>query len=105
MQTSVAFISHPVDIIAMAESWEDVTWDERLPLKEWVVEYTVSVDGKENHHLNILYGEDLSDVQRSLLHELRKSFVESERIEVTVLRMEEVQDTSDTPSFEGCFSP
>ena len=42
----------------MAETWEDVTWDESKPLKEWVVEYTVSVNGEMNHHLNILYGED-----------------------------------------------
>ena len=89
----------------MAETWEDVTWDESKPLKEWVVEYTVSVNGEMNHHLNILYGEDLVDVQRSLLHELRKTYVEKERIDVTVHRMEEIKDTSDSVYFEGCFMP
>ncbi len=90
----------------MAETWEDVTWDERQPLKEWVVEYTVSVDGEESHHLNILYGEDLADVQRSLLHELRKTYQENERIDVTVHRMEEIIiNTSDSTFFEGCFTP
>jgi hypothetical protein len=89
----------------MAETWEDVTWDESKPLKEWVVEYTVSVNGEMNHHLNILYGEDLVDVQRSLLHELRKTYVEKERIDVTVHRMEEIKDTSDSVYFEGCFTP
>lgn len=89
----------------MAETWEDVTWDERHPLKEWVVEYTVSVNGEENHHLNILYGENLADVQRSLLHELRKTYVENERINVTVHRMEEIQTTADSLFFEGCFTP
>lgn len=31
----------------MAESWEDVTWDQGRPLKEWAVEYTVVVDDEE----------------------------------------------------------
>jgi|TARA_B100001094_G_scaffold324889_2_gene378217 hypothetical protein len=89
----------------MAESWEDVTWDQSNPKKEWVVEYTVSVNGKKNHHLSILYGEDMSEIQKSLLNELRNTYVQDEKIEVTVHRMEEVQDTSESVSFEGCFSP
>lgn len=104
-QDGAVLISHPVHVYTMAETWEDVTWDERHPLKEWAVEYTVLVDGEENHHLNILYGEDLADVQRSLLHELRKTYVENERIDVTVHRMEEIQVTSEPTFFEGCFTP
>ena len=89
----------------MAESWEDVTWDTSDPQKEWVVEYTVSVNGDKNHHLTVLYGDDLSDIQRSLLHELRNTYVDNETIEVTVHRMEEVKETSQSVGFEGCFSP
>jgi hypothetical protein len=52
-----------------------------------------------------MYGEEIADVQRSLLHELRKSYGENERIDVTVQRMEEIQDTSEPIPFEGSFTP
>jgi len=89
----------------MAETWDDVTKDGTQPLKEWVVEYTVVVNQNTNHHLSIMYGEDLADVQRSLLLELRKSYGENERIDVTVQRMEEIQETSESITFEGSFTP
>lgn len=89
----------------MAETWEDVTKGGTQPLKEWVVEYTVVVNEETNQHLNIMYGEDLADVQRRLLLELRKNYAENERIDVTVQRMEEIKDTSDAVTFEGCFTP
>ena len=89
----------------MAESWEDVTWDQGRPLKEWAVEYTVVVDDEEYHHLNILFGEDESAVQKSLLDELRQTYVSNERIDVTLHRMEEVKEIADSNFFEGCFTP
>ncbi|MDE0869894.1 MAG: hypothetical protein OSA21_06235 [Candidatus Poseidoniaceae archaeon] len=89
----------------MAETWEDVTKDGTQPLKEWVVEYTVVVNEEKNQHLNIMYGEDLEDVQRILLIELRKNYAENDRIDVTVQRMEEIKDTSDSVTFEGFFTP
>lgn len=89
----------------MAESWEDVTWDQGRPLKEWAVEYTVAVDGEEYHHLNILFGEDESAVQKSLLDELRQTYVRNERIDVTLHRMEEIRETTNADIFEGCFTP
>ena len=89
----------------MAETWEDVTKDGTQPLKEWVVEYTVVVNEEKNQHLNIMYGEDLEDVQKILLIELRKNYAENDRIDVTVQRMEEIKDTSDSVTFEGFFTP
>lgn len=89
----------------MAETWEDVTKDGTQPLKEWVVEYTVVVNEEKNQHLNIMYGEDLEDVQRILLIELRKNYAENDRIDVTVQRMEEIKDTSNSVTFEGLFTP
>jgi len=89
----------------MAETWEDVTKDGTQPLKEWVVEYTVVVNEEKNQHLNIMYGEDLEDVQQILLIELRKNYAENDRIDVTVQRMEEIKDTSDSVTFEGFFTP
>ena len=93
------------NVSIMAETWEDVTKDGTQPLKEWVVEYTVVVNEETNQHLNIMQGEDLADVQRRLLLELRKNYAENERIDVTVQRMEEIKDTSDAVAFEGCFTP
>jgi len=105
-------VQHYTDLIThcdhgsiMAETWEDVTRDGTQPLKEWVVEYTVVVNRETNQYLNIVYGEDLADVQRRLLNELRKNYAENERIDVTVQRMEEVKETSDSVIFEGCFTP
>tara|TARA_B100000767_G_scaffold124736_1_gene118844 strand:- start:2847 stop:3116 length:270 start_codon:yes stop_codon:yes gene_type:complete len=89
----------------MAETWEDVTKDGTQPLKEWVVEYTVVVNEEKNQHLNIMYGEDLEDVQKTLLIELRKNYAENDRIDVTVQRMEEIKDTSNSVTFEGLFTP
>ena len=105
MQYSTALITYSAYLGIMAETWDDVTWDGTQPLKEWVVEYTVLVNHSTNHHLSIMYGEDIADVQRSLLHELRKSYGENERIDVTVQRMEEIQNTLESISFEGCFTP
>ena len=93
------------NVSIMAETWEDVTKDGTQPLKEWVVEYTVVVNEETNQHLNIMQGEDLADVQRRLLLELRKNYAENERIDVTVQRMEEIKATSESVTFEGCFTP
>ena len=89
----------------MAETWEDITLEEETPLKEWVVEYIALVSGEKFHHLSILYGENQQDVQRSLLHELRQAYHDSERIDVTVLRMEETVMEADALHFEGDYIP
>ena len=89
----------------MEKTWEDVTWQENEPLKEWVVEFIVTINGTKNHHLSTLWGEDHAEVQRHLLAELRRIYSGSERIDVTVLRMEEVSTKADALYFEGCFTP
>jgi hypothetical protein len=105
MQNYTDIITLCDNVIVMAETWEDVTKDGTQPLKEWVVEYTVVVNEETNQHLNIMQGEDLADVQRRLLLELRKNYAENERIDVTVQRMEEIKATSESVTFEGCFTP
>jgi|TARA_B110000211_G_scaffold56239_1_gene62686 hypothetical protein len=105
MQNYTDLITLCDNAIVMAETWEDVTKDGTQPLKEWVVEYTVVVNEETNQHLNIMQGEDLADVQRRLLLELRKNYAENERIDVTVQRMEEIKATSESVTFEGCFTP
>ena len=36
----------------MAKTWEDVTWEDSEPLKEWSVEYLVSINEDQHHHLS-----------------------------------------------------
>ena len=52
----------------MEKTWEDVEWKGDEPLKEWYVEYIAIVNDEKFHHMSILYGEDYSDVQLSLIH-------------------------------------
>ena len=89
----------------MANTWEDITWEEETPLKEWLVEYVAVVDGERFHHLTVLYGEDHEDVQRSLLHELRRTYAETQRIDVTILRLEETGNQNDAMYFDGLYTP
>lgn len=89
----------------MAKSWEDVAWEDSEPLKEWSVEYIVTISGEQHHHLSVLWGEDHETVQRHLLAELKRTYSGSERIDVTVLRMEEIATEVDAQFFEGCFTP
>jgi hypothetical protein len=89
----------------MEETWEDITWEGETPPKEWVVEYIALVGGEKIHHLSILYGESHKDVQRSLLDELRIAYPGSDRIDVTVLRMEETVLETDALHFDGDCIP
>ena len=43
----------------MTNTWEDITWEEEAPLKEWVIEYVAKVGDESSHHLTILYGEEI----------------------------------------------
>jgi len=89
----------------MEETWEDITWEGENPPKEWVVEYIALVSGEKIHHLSILYGESHQDVQRSLLHELRITYPDSGRIDVTVLSMEETVINTEDLHFDGDCIP
>lgn len=89
----------------MAKTWEDITWEEEGPLNEWTVEYTVTIKDEEHHHLSVLWGEDQQDVQRHLLAELKRTYSGTERIDVTVLRMERITTDVDALFFLGCFTP
>ena len=89
----------------MAKTWEDITWEDSEPLKEWSVEYMVKINEEHHHHLSVLWGEDHEEVQRNLLAELKRTYSGSERIDVTVLRMEQITDQVEAQFFEGCFTP
>ena len=90
----------------MEESWEDVSWEEKdVRLKEWYVEYIAIVNDQKYHHMSILYGEDMQDVQRSLLHEVRRNYNSTDRIDITVLKMKETEFQTDAALFEGIYVP
>ena len=73
-------------------------------VKEWMVEFIAVVNDTTNQHLSVLYGTDKEDVQRALLHELRRIYTETDRIDVTIVRLEECKSEEGT-IFEGLFIP
>ncbi len=89
----------------MTNTWEDIAWETETPRKEWVVEYYAKVGGETAHHLSVLHGEDMEAVQRMLMHELRSTYTEASEIEVTILRMEEIETEPKAAMFNGAFSP
>ena len=89
----------------MTNAWEDVAWEEETPQKEWVVEYYAKVGNRTTHHLSVLHGEGMEDVQRDLMRELRATYKEATEIEVTVLRMEEIEKEPNAALFGGVFTP
>tara|TARA_B100001113_G_scaffold219113_1_gene179742 strand:- start:222 stop:491 length:270 start_codon:yes stop_codon:yes gene_type:complete len=89
----------------MEESWDDVAWEQEVKLKEWYVEYIAVVNDQKFHHMTILYGEDMQDAQKSLLHEVRRSYSSTDRIDITVIKMKETESQTDAALFEGIFVP
>ena len=61
--------------------------------------------GETTHHLSVLHGDDMEAVQRMLMHELRSTYTEASEIEVTVLRMEEIETEPNVAMFNGTFTP
>ena len=74
-------------------------------VKSWMVEYTVEVGGETNRHLSMISAGDVTDVHHHLLIELRKMYQTSDRVDVTVHRIEPVTTNTDALYFEGIYSP
>ena len=74
-------------------------------VKSWMVEYTVEVEGETNRHLSMISAGDVTDVHHHLLSELRKMYQTSDRVDVTVHRIEPVTTNTDALYFEGIYSP
>ena len=89
----------------MEETWDEVSWQEDNELKEWYVEYSAQVNDEKIHHMSILYGVDVQDVQKSLLHEIRRSYRGTDRIDVTIINMKETNTIPDSAVFEGAYTP
>ena len=82
-----------------SEDWESKS------AKSWMVEYTVQVDEETHRHLSMIQASDISDVHHHLLRELRKMYQTSERVDVTVHRIEPVTTNTDALYFEGIYAP
>ena len=89
----------------MTKTWEDVAWETKTPHREWVVEYYAKVGEETTHHLSVLQGDGMEDVQRMLMQELRATYHEAQEIEVTVLRMEEIETEPNAAMFTGTYTP
>lgn len=89
----------------MTNTWEDVAWEEEPALKEWVVEYIAKVNDDSTHHLTVISGSEMEDVQKQLMQELRTTYMEASEIEVTVLRMEEIETEPNAFMFNDTFTP
>ena len=89
----------------MEESWDEVAWESEGEMKEWYVEYIAIVNEQKYHHMTILYGEDIEEAQRSLLHEVRRTYSSTDRIDITVVKMKETGNDSNNDLFEGIFVP
>ncbi len=89
----------------MEETWDDVDWKKDVRLKEWYVEYIAIVNDQKFHHMSVLYGEDMQDVQRSLLHEVRRTYRSRDRIDISVVKMKETKLSTDAALFEGIYVP
>ena len=89
----------------MTNTWEDVAWEEEYTLKEWVVEYIAKVNDDSTHHLTVISGSEMEDVQKQLMQELRTTYMEASEIEVTVLRMEEIETEPNAFMFNDTFTP
>ena len=74
-------------------------------VKEWMVEFIAMVNGEKHHHLSVLYGTDQEDVQRAMLHELRRIYTDTDRIDVTIVRLEEIESEGEGTYFEGIYIP
>ena len=89
----------------MEETWDDVDWKKDVRLKVWYVEYIAIVNDQKFHHMSVLYGEDMQDVQRSLLHEVRRTYRSTDRIDISVVKMKETKLSTDAALFEGIYVP
>ena len=84
----------------MEGHWEQGTRQEEDPAREWVVEYRVDVENISYHHLSVIQGTDMKNVQKTLFEELREEYNHAERIDVTVIRMEPVQTHTNQRIFD-----
>lgn len=92
-------------VYIMTNAWEDVAWEHQHGLKEWIVEYIAKVGEEATHHLTVLRATDMEQAQSLLMQELRTTYAGASEIEVTVLRMEEMETEPNIMHFQGAYTP
>ena len=88
----------------MNNTWEDITWETTEP-REWLVEYLARSGKEVIHHITALFGTSAENIQSLLMSELRRTYVGAGEIEVTIIRMEEVDPDAEPLVFSGAFTP
>ncbi|MEK9731108.1 MAG: hypothetical protein VW230_05055 [Candidatus Poseidoniales archaeon] len=88
----------------MNNTWEDISWETTEP-KEWLVEYLARSGSEVTHHITALYGTSVDNIQSLLMNELRRTYAGVGEIEVTIIRMEEVDHEAQALVFSGSFTP
>ena len=68
-------------------------------VKSWMVEFTVEDGRKNQRHLTLIKADDVNDVHNELLKELRLTYQDSEKVDVTVHRIEPVSTYTDALLF------
>ena len=89
----------------MTNTWEDVAWEHEHGRKEWIVEYTAKVGTDLTHHLTVVMASDMEQAQKLLMKELRATYAGAHEIEVTVMRMEELEVDPNILHFQGTYTP
>ena len=101
--------SNPIDLcsssvilVLMEIPYEYGTQQDKQNLRQWAVEYVVEHLGERFHHITVLEGTDVNEVQHSLFEELRELYPAAERLEVAIVRMDPIQTQTEERLFSDC---
>ncbi|DAC11097.1 MAG TPA: hypothetical protein HA276_04885 [Candidatus Poseidoniaceae archaeon] len=78
----------------MEQNGWDVVWEEGSS-SEWIVEYVVEHGSDRSRHLSFLVADDADGVREALIEEIREAYPEAGHLEITVVRLEMVEDIGD----------
>ena len=78
----------------MEQNGWDVVWEEGSS-SEWIVEYVVEQGSERSRHLSLLLAEDPDGVRDALIEEIRAEYPDAGHLEITVVRLEAVEELGD----------
>lgn len=78
----------------MEQNGWDVVWEEGSS-SEYIVEYVVEHGTDRSRHLSFLLAEDADGVREALIEEIRAAYPDSGHLEITVVRLEAVEELAD----------
>ncbi len=80
----------------MEQNGWDVVWEEGSS-SEYIVEYVVEHGTDRSRHLSFLLAEDADGVREALIEEIRAAYPDAGHLEITVVRLEAVEELADLP--------